>query len=261
MRKLGSDAGYGALCRGFGGRAFVYQKSRPSRRVGFRPSPKPGDHIPRIGTLIAGLLLAFNGSIVNSVPTLGAIAVAFAAASARDVAAQVNSTCSGSPTANCTDVPVDGISYTSGVTTVNVGDGAAGETVVAPGRIGIELTRIGAAGHDEGVNVEFQVIKFSTDPKDERNVVSADGVTPLLSDGNFIFATGGPPPTTFTIGTVVYTGEALMEFLATTSDDPGGSISGGLTVNNNAGGPISGAGAPFATTNAHGIRVNSTSNT
>ena len=189
-------------------------------------------------------------------------AVAFAAAGGRDAAAQVNSTCSGSPTADCTDVPADGISYSSGVTTVNVGDGAAGETVVAPGKIGIELTRTGAAGADEGVTVEFQVISYDVDPDplvtDMRDVVSSDGVTPLLSDGKLIYATGGPPATTFTIGTVDYTGEQLMEYLAKTSDDPGGSISGGLTVNNNAGGSSSGAGAPFATTDAHGIRVNST---
>jgi uncharacterized protein YhjY with autotransporter beta-barrel domain len=262
MRKPGSGGWCAGLCRGFGGVVFLCQKWCLSRRVGSRPGPKPGDPIPRFRTLIAAVLVAFNGSIMDAAPTLGAIAVAFGATGARDAAAQVNASCSGSPTANCTDVPADGISYNSGVTTVNVGDGAAGETLVAPGKIGIELTRTGAAGADEGVTVEFQVISYDVDPApgvtELKDVVSADGTTPLLSGGEYIFANGGPPATSFTIGTVDYTGEQLMEYLATTSDDPGGSISGGLTVNNNAGGSSSGAGAPFATTDADGIRVNST---
>jgi uncharacterized protein with beta-barrel porin domain len=182
---------------------------------------------------------------------IGTIAVAFAAASARDVAAQ---------TVNLSDVPVGGISYTSGVDTVNVGDGVPGETVVNSGTIGIELSRTGVNGADEGVTVTFQVISYDIDPDPDvtelRDIVSADGVTPLLSGGEFIFANGGPPDTSFTIGAVTYTGDALMEFLATSSVDPGGTITGSLTVNNNNG--PAGAGAPFTTTNADGIRVNST---
>jgi uncharacterized protein YhjY with autotransporter beta-barrel domain len=264
MRKLGSGETSAGLCRGFRGVVLLCRKWRPPRRAGSGPSPKPLNDTPRLRTLIAAVIVAFNGSIIDSAPTLGAIAIAYAAASARDVAAQVNASCSGAPTANCTDVPVDGIRYTSVVTTVNVGDGTAGETVVSPGKIGIELTRVGVPGADEGVDVNYPVISYDIDPDpavtDLRNVVSADGVTPLLSGGEYIFAHGGPPATSFTIGATVYTGEALAEYLATTSIDPGQTITGSLTVNNNVdvNGPDPSAGAAFATTNADGIRANST---
>jgi uncharacterized protein with beta-barrel porin domain len=185
---------------------------------------------------------------------IGTMAITFAAASAHDVAA-FNTGC---VNGNCPDVPADGIRYTSGVNTVNVGDGVAGTTVVNPGTIGIELSRSGVHGADEGVTVTFQVIPYDIDPDpdvtEQRDVVSADGVTPLLSDGEYIFANGGPPATSFTIGAVTYTGDALMEFLATKSIDPGETITGSLTVNNN----VDGASASFTTTNADGIRVNST---
>jgi hypothetical protein len=179
------------------------------------------------------------------------IAAALAAASAGDSAA-VNTGCVAGA---CIDVPADGISYTSGVSTVNVGDGVAGTTVVNPGTIGIELSRAGVNGA-VAADAEFQTILWDTD--DDSNtpdvsVVSRDGTAPYLVDNNYIFDNDGDPQT-FTIGTDIYTGIELVEFLGANSSDTGAAISGSLTVNNN----MDGAGAPFSTTNAGGIVVRST---
>lgn len=157
-------------------------------------------------------------------------------------------------TADCIDVPVDGVRYISnstGVTEVNVGDGVVGETAVTAGTIGIDLFRYGSAGGDTDLETSYETILWDTDgdaSTADVSVVSADGATPLLVGGQFIFDNGGDP-NTFTIGADNYTGEGLAEFLATTSIDAGASVTGSLTVNNQ---------ASFSTTNASGITANST---
>jgi outer membrane autotransporter protein len=182
---------------------------------------------------------------------IGTIAVAFAVTGARDVAA-FNTGCIDG---NCPDVPADGIRYTSGVGTVNVGDGVSGVTTVNSGTIGIELSRTGVYGAD-AADATFQTILWDTDNNSSTPdvpVVTQDGTTPYLFDNNYIFDNGGDPQT-FTLGTNTYTGIALAQFLNSTTSDAGAAISGSLTVNNNA----DGVGAPFITTNAEGIRAGST---
>jgi hypothetical protein len=182
---------------------------------------------------------------------IGTIAVAFAVAGARDVAA-FNTGC---VDGNCPDVPVDGIRYTSGVDTVNVGDGVPGVTEVQSGTIGIELSRTGVHGAD-AADATFQTILWDTDNNSSTPdvpVVTQDGNTPYVVDNNYIFDNGGDPKT-FTLGTNTYTGIALAQFLAANTSDAGAAISGSLTVKNN----VDGAGAPFSTTNAGGIVVSST---
>jgi hypothetical protein len=184
------------------------------------------------------------------------------------VQAQVNAGCSGSPGADCTDVGPGGISYTSGVTTVNVGDGVPGTTVVNPGTIGIQLSRSGVNGASPP-DADFTTIKWDTDNDPDTpavDVVSMDGSTPYLSNGDYITVAtydAEQNPLTFTIGTgddaVTYTGTELAQHLAANEPGSGAAISGSLTVNNNAG--ASSQGAPFGTTNAGGIVVSSTGGT
>jgi len=183
------------------------------------------------------------------------LAGALAAASATEVAAQVNTTCSGSPTANCTDVPAGGIRYQSGVSTVNVGDGVAGSTVINSGTVGIELSRTGVQGADTP-EAAFETMLFDTDDDvdtDDVSVVTRDGSEPYKVEDNFILDKGGDPKT-FSIGDTTYTGFELAKFLMTTASDAGAAISGSLTINNNTGG----VGASFSTTNAPGIVASST---
>jgi len=155
-------------------------------------------------------------------------------------------------TANCPDVPADGLGYItnfSGVTEMNVGDGVEGETAVNPGRRGIDLYRYGSDGTTD-VYMEFETILWDTDENpgtDPVSVVTEDGTSPLKVDGEFIFDNGGDPRT-FTIGADTYEGGELAEFLAESSVDAGGTVTGELTVNNE---------APFNTTNADGIAVTS----
>lgn len=181
------------------------------------------------------------------------IALASMATGARDAVAQVNASCAGSPTADCTEVPADGIRYTSGVETVNAGDGVAGTAVVNPGTIGIELSRAGVSGA-VAPDADFSTIKWDTDGNPDTakvDVVSKDGITPQQVDGNFILVLereANGDPKTFGIGAQTYTGLELAQFLAAHSDS-GAAISGSLTVNNN---------APFGTTNAAGIAASST---
>jgi hypothetical protein len=189
------------------------------------------------------------------------LAIAVAAASAPEVAAQNTGCAVGGSTATCPDVPADGISYTSVIDTVNVGDGTVGTVNVDDLVIGIELTRLGALGADAAAEATFQVLEdYDIDPTATEtlaDVVSDDGVSPLLIDGNFIFTDSADPPT-YTIDMDTYTGLELAEFLTTQTDDTGGTITGGLTVNNNNGPVPAGAGAPFITTDAEGILVKST---
>jgi hypothetical protein len=170
-----------------------------------------------------------------------------------------NDGCAGSPTADCTDVTANGIRYTSGVSTVNVGNGVAGTTSVNAGTAGIELSRSGVSGA-AAPDAEFNTIEWDTDGDPDTakvDVVSQDGSTPHLVDGNFIsvqtYDSDGDPAT-FRIGATTYTGLQLVQHLAANSSDAGAALTGSLTVNNNAGG----TGAPFRTTNAPGIVASST---
>jgi len=170
-----------------------------------------------------------------------------------------NEGCTGSPTAECSDVTADGIRYTSGVSTVNVGDGVAGTTSVTAGTTGIELSRSGVSGA-AAPDAEFNTIAWDTDNDPHTamvDVVSQDGSTPHLVDGNYISVQtydGNGDPETFRIGATIYTGVQLTQYLVANSSTGGTAISGSLTVNNNA----AGVGAPMATTNAPGISTSST---
>ncbi len=131
-------------------------------------------------------------------------AILLTAASGYEVSAKNTDCVVGGSSATCPDVPVDGISYTSGIDTVNVGDGIPGITVVNSGVAGIELTRVGDFGADATAEATFLVLEdYDIDPtatEDLADVVSADGTTPLLIDGNFIFTDSAEPPT-YTIET------------------------------------------------------------
>jgi hypothetical protein len=185
------------------------------------------------------------------------IASAFAAASMRVVAAQNDGCHADGTDRTCTDVPEDGISYTSGVTDVNVGDGVEGETEVKPGTIGIELFRSGSGGNSD-TSVDFTTILWDTDDDESTAKVSvladpaADEPSPLLVENDmgadeFIFDNGGDPRT-FTIGSDTYDGPGLAEFLTDSSVDAGTTVTGFLTVTNE---------ASFNTTNAAGIAATS----
>jgi hypothetical protein len=167
-------------------------------------------------------------------------------------------------TANCTDVPTSGIRYHSGTTDINVDDGEEGATDVTPGRRGIELYLYGSTGdsdigtipwdHDDDPDTDpvqivedFETILWDTDEDpdtDPVEVLSANGTDPLLVGGEYIFPGAGDPPETFTVGAETYTGEELAALLAEEAVIPGGSVTGFLTINND---------APFTTTNAGGI--------
>ena len=206
-----------------------------------------------------------NSGSTNLRRTLLSLAVAQAlllvATGARDALAQANVSCAGSPSADCADVAAGGIRYTSGVSTVNVGDGVPGSTLVNPGTVGIALSRSGVSGA-AAPDVEFQTLQWDTDGNtqtDKVAVVSRDGTTPHQVDGNFILVVGYDTEgnaNAFAIGAQTYTGLQLVEFLAANSSDTGAAISGSLTVNNNAG--ALSQGAPFSTTNAVAIAASST---
>jgi hypothetical protein len=170
-----------------------------------------------------------------------------------------NALCTGSPTAECTDVTVDGIRYTSGVSTVNVGNGVAGPASVTAGTPGIELSRSGVSGA-AAPNPEFNTIAWDTDNDPNTamiDVVSQDGTSPHLVGGNYILVQtydGEGHPETFRIGATTYTGLQLVQHLAANSSVAGTAIAGSLTVNNNSGGH----GALLQTTNATGIVASST---
>lgn len=128
------------------------------------------------------------------------LVVVFVATSGRNVIA-ANTDCSGVnfPTADCPDVPADGINYSSifgGVTEVNVGDGNAGTTIVNPAIPGIWLTQYAPTGNVEP-DTSFALIQYDIDPTaavDNQYILSADGATPLMSGSNYIIANGGTPP-------------------------------------------------------------------
>lgn len=237
------------------------EKHVASHRFGI--ATPPAHHAAKVPTSLrplgAALVLLLNGGALA--PTFGAIALAYLASGAREAMAAANETCSGSPTADCTDVTADGIRYTSGVATVNVRDAVAGTTTINPGTTGIELSRSGVSGA-AAPDAAFQTIEWDTDndPNTAKvDVVSQDGSTPHLVDGNYITVQtydGNGDPETFRIGATSYTGLQLAQYLVANSSDTGAAISGSLTVNNNAGAVSQGA--PFSTTNAEGIVVRST---
>jgi hypothetical protein len=217
--------------------------------------------LPRIHPLVAAIVLSLQGGIAASVPTLGAVALASVATGARDAVAQVNALCSGSPTADCADVTADGIRYTSGVNTVNVGDGVPGVTEIIPGRVGVELSRVGVSGTTPVLAV-FETIEWDTDDDPATpmvDVVSSDGVDPLKVGDEFILVTGYDSeerPASFSIGADDYTGLELAEYLAAHVPEAGGAIIGGLAVNNNAG--AGGVGASLTTTDKPAVAALST---
>jgi hypothetical protein len=141
-----------------------------------------------------------------------------------------NESCTGSPTAECADVTADGIRYTSGVTTVNVGDAAAGTASVNAGTTGIELSRSGVSGA-VAPDAEFHTIAWDTDGDPDTaavDVVSQDGSTPHLVDGNYISVQtydGDGDPETFRIGATTYTGVQLTQYLVANSSTGGTAIS------------------------------------
>jgi hypothetical protein len=201
------------------------------------------------------------GSMVVLFPPFAAFTITYFATGVPTASAQVNALCSGSPTANCTDVTEDGIRYTSSVTTVNVGDGVPGVAAIIPGRVGIELSRSGVDGTIPPL-AEFQTIKWDTDGAPSTpmvDVVSSDGVDPLKVGDEFILVKvydSEGRPQGFSIGSDDYTGLELAEYLAAHVPEAGGVISGGLTVNNKA--DAGGIGAPFVTTDATATAVTST---
>jgi hypothetical protein len=153
-------------------------------------------------------------------------------------------------TANCTDVPAGGISYISGITDVNVGDGEEGVAVVTPGVTGIELYQYGSTG-DSDIDTNFGIILWDTDGNestDPVSVLSGNGTDPVLFGGEFIYAGDGDPPETFMIGSETYSGDELAELLLESSAAAGGTVTGFLTVNNE---------APLTTTTAGGIAATS----
>jgi hypothetical protein len=201
-----------------------------------------------------------------------AIAVVSMTACLRDATAANTGCDEAENIANCPDVPEDGINYFNlvpplfgifPIDTVNVGDGVEGETVVNPGVIGIKLEQLALFGADAEVEAEFLILEdYDIDPGmgvTLADVVSSDGVEPLLVEGEFIISDGAAEPT-YTIGMDTFTDDELAEFLAATSTDDGASVTASLTVNNNVdiNGPVADAGAPFTTTNAGGIDVKST---
>src|SRR5690606_36320195 len=69
-----------------------------------------------------------------------------------EVALAANTGCSVSgATANCGDVPSDGISYQNSVDTVTVGNGTSGSATVGAGTIGIRLSETGVDSDVSGV--------------------------------------------------------------------------------------------------------------
>ncbi len=231
--------------------------------AGFPSSDPTAGRLPgSLRPLARVLRTLLDGGTTVLLPQLAAIALGCLAIGTQDALAEANALCSGSPTANCTDVTADGIRYTSGVDTVIVGDGLAGSTTVAPGTIGIELSRTGEWG-DAVSDAEFKIVQWDTDGDSNTeavDVVSQDGVMPLKVEDEFILVASyddEDKPETFSIGEETYSTIGLLERLAEDSADAGGVISGSLTVNNNA----SGAGAPFSTLDAKGMLVGSTGGT
>ena len=164
--------------------------------------------------------------------------------------------------ADCTDVPVDGIVFVTiepgaGATEINVSDGVAGTTTVSPTRPGISLFVYGSDGSDAGADVEFQTMAYDHDNDTDTaniSVVTKDGTSPYLVNGQYIRNLGGNPPT-FSLGGTSYSAVGLAQYLTAVSSDGGGTVSGALTINNPPGldTPASGTGASFTTTNAPGI--------
>ncbi len=156
-------------------------------------------------------------------------------------------------TAECTDVPASGISVNanSGITQINVSDDEPGVTVVTPGIAGISLFKTGGVGVSSSVRTDYESIWINHDDDTDTPevlVVSADGVDPLYFEDQLIFDDGNDPPT-YSIGETNYTVAGLADLLVNTSVNPGGHVTGGLTVTNT---------AAIETTDASGIAVSST---
>jgi len=156
-------------------------------------------------------------------------------------------------TAECTDVPTGGISINanSGITQINVSDDEPGVTVVTPGKVGIELYKSGGVGISSSVRTDYESIWINHDDDTDTPevlVVSADGNDPLYFEDQLIFDDGNDPPT-YSIGETNYTVAGLADLLVNTAVNPGGHVTGGLTVSN---------AAALETTDASGIAVSST---
>lgn len=193
--------------------------------------------------------------------TFGMLAAAMLAMLPADrSAAAVNALCSGTPTAECIDLTVDGVRFetrTSGVRTIRIGDGVDGVVDVVAGTSGIALTWNGTPGFSAEAEATYESILWDTDgdpDTDEVSVVSEDGVEPFLVEGEYIFHDGGDPPT-YTLAGEAYTGLELAQFLAATTDDPGGALAGSLTLNNNVDvdGPVFDRGSLLTTTEATAV--------
>lgn len=209
---------------------------------------------------IAGVILALL--FLAGLLSLGTTTVATAA----------NTGCTApADTADCPDVPADGISYDNTVVkTVNVtGDTVGGTTSVTPsGTVGILLRESGVNQADNDVQLNLTVrTGFDPDgggPLGAITVMAIKNATPETSDdtpyqvgGQYIERTGDGTsgnPYSYTIqggGPTFTTEEALGLHLASTGP-VGGALSGNLTVNN-----VGTPGAPFSTTDANGIQVES----
>ncbi|MGN6489468.1 MAG: hypothetical protein ACTHLT_16840 [Devosia sp.] len=155
-------------------------------------------------------------------------------------------------TANCVDVPTDGINYSGGVDTVNTGNGTPGTTTVTPGTIGLSLTQSGVNSSDTDTRTTYTVITYDIDPSadgtNNKKVLAKDGA-PILVGTDYIFSNDAED--SFTIGSdpTTYTETTLAQHLQEIAVDGGSTVAGSLTVTNN--------GAAFTTGNATGIRVQS----
>ena len=200
-----------------------------------------GGWFSRLPLRVAGLLLPV--ALVWTAPLFLASASPARAA---------NEGCSVSGTAaDCPDVPEAGIRYTSNVKTITVPGSTPGVVAVDASKIGIELVESGADGSAGISNTFDNTVTIKIDDKDTE-VLADSANQPILSNGYYIIKEGDND---FSINGVDYTGDALAEHLATTSDDTGGTVSGSLTVTHRD--PYPGNDGGFSTTNAHGISVSS----
>ena len=197
--------------------------------------------------------------ILRRFACIAVITATFMPLGGRHAAAQCVSS---STTQNCSDVPAGGIAFTSGVTTVNVADGAPGVTSLNNSTVGILLSQSGvdgSAGLMFTSNDTTSTIPFDADNDPDTpnvNVVTdSSGTAPLFVGADVIIVNGDG---TFTVGSMNFADDAaLQSFLEEqVSVSTGGGASGSLTVNNP--GSFPGAGAPFVTSNASGIVAQST---
>ena len=181
-------------------------------------------------------------------------AVILLAAGAQDAAAQ----CTGGGTRNCTFVPDGGLSFTSGVNTVNI-NGSPAPNAINANTIGINLRQSGVNGSaglvfDQNTGTPTVPFDLDGDPMTPDVNVVADSTGMALFVGSDVIVDNGNG--SFTVGGTNYADSAALNtFLQTQlGTTGGGSVSGSLTVNN----PNTGSGQSMTTTNADGIVVGST---